>query len=421
MQSHLLLNRLCILLLLFFQFSVNQLQASDTLQKKSISLIKSTSSILVDGKLTEIEWQSAAVASDFTQVLPAHGAAPGLATEVKLIYHEDYLYVGVYCFDTSQLVYSIGRRDFNQNAQDCFGVVIDGFGDSRVAMSFIVNPGGAQKDMMVFDDVHFDEEWDGIWLARASTSDSGWVAELAIPWETLRFKKENNNWKINFFRRSSGKNELSTWALFPRFASPFRLQFAGELKIEPPKPRLNIRLQPYVLSNYSTVRRNGIKSADRQLKAGADLKWAISPKDVVDLTVNTDFAQADVDRRIVNLSRSSIFLPERRPFFLENAAFFSEGLKASGPIGTLMQVIPFLSRRIGLDDNGNAQWLPITAVFSCSRRKQMATVHFLLEELPKTWDGKTGWDFCRRAVFTMALFLLLHLLMHFSVSATVMK
>lgn len=342
---------ICLLFYITFTY------ASDTLIQKSLQLTQSKAAIILDGRMNETEWATAVTASNFIQILPEHGAKANLNTNVKLIHHEDYLYVGIFCFDSSQLFYSIGRRDFNHNSQDCFGMVIDGFGDNRVAMSFIVNPGGAQKDMMVFDDIHFDEEWDGVWMVRTSISDSGWYAEIAIPWETLRFKKENQDWKINFFRRSSGKNELSAWSIFPRFASPFRLQFAGSLKIVPPKQRLNIRFQPYLLSYNSKSKSNSFKTADQQLKTGGDIKWAISPKDVLDFTVNTDFAQADVDRRIVNLSRSSIFLPERRPFFLENSAFFSEGLKANGPLGTLMQVIPFLSRRIGLDEKGNT--LPI--------------------------------------------------------------
>lgn len=332
-------------------------QASDSLQQKRISLNKTGNRINIDGRLTEPAWKTATLATGFKQVLPLHNQPVSLHTEVRLLQHEDFLYAGVFCYDTSAIFFSGVQRDFNENSQDCFGMVIDGFNDSRIAMAFITNPGGAQKDMMVFDDMYYDVEWDGIWSVRTSRTDSGWYAEFAIPWQTLRYKKEAKSWRINFFRRSSGKNEQSAWSLYPRFASPYRLQFAGELTISPPNPRLNIRVQPYLLSNIHSTRTGASKSESHQFKKGADLKWAISPKDVLDITVNTDFAQADADRRIVNLSRSSIFLPERRGFFLENAAFFSEGMKANGPIGTSMQVIPFLSRRVGLDENG--QILPI--------------------------------------------------------------
>lgn len=311
-----------------------------------------TDIIVVDGKLNEAVWHQAALANNFRQILPEHNQKPTFSTEVRLIHNSEFLFIGVFCSDTATLVYSNVHRDFNESQMDFFGVVMDGFNDGRTGMAFLVNPGGAQKDLMVFDDIHFDVQWDGLWTVRTSRNDSGWVAEIAIPWQTLRFKNNNGNWKINFFRRMSSKNEFSAWALYPRFASPYRLQFAGIMKVMPPKSQTNFRIQPYSLSQLYQSHTESGKLNKTTLNTGVDMKWAMSPKDVLDITVNTDFAQADIDRHIINLTRSSIYLPERRAFFQENASLFSEGMKADGPIGETMQIIPFLSRRVGLDSNG---------------------------------------------------------------------
>jgi hypothetical protein len=296
--------------------------------------------------------QCALPLEEFIQILPENNGRVSFRTEVKILQNEAFLFFGIFCADSVRDYRVSVRRDFNDNEQDCVGIVLDGFSDSRVALGFVTNPYGAQLDLMVYDDTDLDVQWDGYWYVKTTRTTEGWYAEFALPWKTLRYKRANNNWKLNVFRRVRAINELSAWAPFPRFVSPYRLQYAGHLDVLAPASGINIRLQPYGLSTNSSTEADSVTSFNSTLRAGLDVKWALTTKDVLDLTVNTDFAQADVDRRIVNINRSSIFLPERRSFFLENSSLFSEGLKPQGPIGHSMMVIPFFSRRIGIDDLG---------------------------------------------------------------------
>lgn len=314
--------------------------------------IPTSESIKIDGRLDEYAWKDALPLEQFTQILPENNNKVNFRTEVRILQNENFLFFGIFCADSVQDYRVSVRRDFNDEDQDCVGIVLDGFGDKRVALGFVTNPFGAQLDLMVYDDTDKDIQWDGYWYVKTSRTAGGWYAEFALPWKTLRYKMANNNWKLNVFRRVRSINELSAWSPFPRFVTPYRLQYAGDFNVVPPPSGINIRLQPYGLSTSSSTKTDSLTSNKSIHKAGLDVKWALTTKDVLDLTLNTDFAQADVDRRIVNISRSSIFLPERRSFFLENSNLFSDGLKPQGPIGNSMLVIPFFSRRIGIDDFG---------------------------------------------------------------------
>lgn len=311
----------------------------------------------IDGHLDELVWQQARVACSFVQIEPFQGKPAEFDTEVRILYDRRHLYIGVFCRNPSgkkAVRVPDLRRDFDPEEQDMFGVVIDGFDDRRNAMAFMVNPYGAQRDLLAFDDWMFDTEWDARWKVRTQRLDSGWTAEFALPWHTLRYPITPDGiqtWGINFIRNRRADNELTAWSPFPRAFSVFRMEYAGELTgIRPPPPAPNVQITPYLL-----------KTADRpaqlSVKTGGEIKWAINPGSVLDLTFNTDFAQADADRQVNNLTRFSVFFPERRQFFLENAALFRAGLLGGDDMP--MQIQPFFSRKIGLDSAGNP--LPIAA------------------------------------------------------------
>ena len=143
------------------------------------------------------------------------------------------------------------KRDFSAQAHDLFGVVIDGFNDQRNTASFWTNPYGTQRDLLSFDDLLYDNDWDGLWKVRTTRTDSGWVAEMQIPWQTLRYPRSRDSvqtWGINFVRNRRFSNELSAWSPYPRAFSPYRVQYAGLITgLKPPPPRPNIRVQPYLL------------------------------------------------------------------------------------------------------------------------------------------------------------------------------
>ncbi|WP_338873482.1 DUF5916 domain-containing protein [Spirosoma sp. SC4-14] len=312
----------------------------------------------IDGRLDETIWQHAVPAQQFVQVDPKQGQAATFDTEVRVLFNRHYLYIAAVNHD------SLGRkairtpnfkRDFSSMAHDLFSVSIDGFNDQRNAMAFATNPYGTQRDLLAFDDFLYDMDWDGLWKVRTSRTDSGWVAEMQIPWQTLRYARSADSvqtWGINFSRNRRYSNELSAWSPFPRAFTSTRMAYAGIITgLKPPPPSPNIRIQPYVLLSDDRYRGTEVgNSQSTKVKVGGDAKWAINPNTVLDLTLNTDFAQADVDRQVNNLTRFSVLFPERRAFFLENASLFGTGLPGNANTGEggSMVIKPFFSRTVGL-------------------------------------------------------------------------
>ena len=317
-----------------------------------------------DGHLDEPAWKDAKSIFLNFQVEPFQGKKASFSSEVKVLYNQQYLYVGAILRDT------IGRnryrspnlkRDYVFMENDLFGIALDGFSDKRNALVLQSNAYGAQRDLLSFDDRQFDIDWDGLYRVRTHRSDSSWVAEFAIPWQTLRYPKTDGkaaqDWGINFFRLRRASNELTVWSPHPRSMSPLRMDYAGRLKgiIPPPPTATNIRFIPYLLENIRKTEGTEIGNSNQEaFKMGGEIKWAMSPTTILDLTFHTDFAQADVDRQVNNISRFSVFFPERRQFFLENASLFSAGLAPINAIlGGSMYIQPFFSRTIGLDANVN--------------------------------------------------------------------
>jgi len=330
--------------------------------RKEIEAIQITGSMHIDGFMNEAEWQLAKPSSRFIQIEPYQGQNPSQETEVKVLYNRQFLYFGIFAHDSlgkKAIRATDFKRDFDFRAHDLINIAFDCFNDRRNAMSFATNAYGVQRDLLSFDDLYYDEDWNGLWRVRTNRTDSGWSAEIAIPWQTLRYPKTTDTvqqWGLSIYRNRRLTNEITSFSAFPRVFSSLRMSYAGILKnIKPPPPKTNIRFQPYILSSFDHY--NGfdssIKTQQTNLKLGGDLKWAVNPNSVLDLTVNTDFAQADADQQINNVTRFSVFFPEKRQFFLENASLFGVGIEQSGDgSGGQMRVQPFSSRTIGLDAGG---------------------------------------------------------------------
>jgi hypothetical protein len=257
-------------------------------------------------------------------------------------------------------------RDFDFLKHDLVSVAFDGFNDHRNAMNFVTDAYGVQRDLLSFDDLYYDVDWNGLWRVRTNRTDSGWTAEIAIPWQTLRYPKSKDSlvsWGFNVYRNRRLTNEISALSEFPHAYTSLRMNYAGRLtNLQPPPPKPNIRFQPYFLTQYDHEQ-NIIPDTENEntfVKAGADLKWAINPNTILDLTANTDFAQADVDQQVNNVTRFSVFFPEKRQFFLENASLFGVSVQQNADAsGGTMRLQPFNSRNIGLDSSGNP--IPIIA------------------------------------------------------------
>jgi len=315
--------------------------------RKALRTVKLKAPPSIDGDLSDDAWLGVPSAGPFVQVEPTQGAPPTHASDVKVAFDDDALYVaarleqpgGWKAFNQRDL-----RRDFPGNESDSFAVILDTFGDGRNAFSFQVNPWGAQRDMQVLDDSLFEDKWDTVWRSATRRDDAGWTVELAIPWKSLRYGPKGTAWGVQFYRRERGLNEDTAWSHYPRTLSPWRTPYAGVLVgLEPPPPRLlSLQVRPYGIVRGEKV---GTDAPTVRPTAGGEVTWTPLESTVVDLTINTDFAETDVDRRVVNLSRFSVFFPERRQFFLESAGVFAAGVD-----GFLQ---PFFSRTIGLADDGS--------------------------------------------------------------------
>ena len=352
-------------LLLFISFcGFSQEVFKPLLPRKEFQPLRIDHHIKADGHLEEKVWIQAPFVNLEFQVEPFQGKNASFHSQVKMLYNHQYLYVAAILQD------SVGKngyrapnlkRDYLFGENDLFGIAIDGFNDKRNAIVLQSNAYGAQRDLLAFDDRAFDIDWDGLYRVRTHRSDSSWVAEFAIPWQTLRYPKTDGksaqDWGINFFRVRRSSNELSVWSPHPRSMSPLRMDYAGKLSgiIPPPPTATNIRFIPYLLQVSKKSEGTEIGNLHTsEFKLGGEMKWAMSPTSVMDFTFNTDFAQADVDRQVNNISRFSVFFPERRQFFLENASLFSAGLAPIDMvIGGSMYIQPFFSRTIGLDQNVN--------------------------------------------------------------------
>lgn len=349
---------------------------------RTITATRTVSPMRIDGRLDEPAWAGAPVTGGFRQIEPVQGEPARFPTEVRLLFDDTHLYVGAFLTDTAGIAGRVRglQRDFGWETNDVFGITVDAFGDGRVGMVFQANRAGVQRDQLVFDGRTFDEEWDGVWRVATTTTEMGWQVEMAIPWTTLRYPTTGAVWRVNFVRTVRGAGEVSGWQPWPRGLSVYHLEYGGDITgLVPPPPARNLRVQPFSvgrrLSQGGASGRTTVTDGD----VGLDLKWAVTPRTVLDLTVNTDFAQADVDRQVINLSRFSVFFPERRPFFLENASLF-----AVGRSGALQ---PFFSRRIGLDAGGAP--VPIHAGARLTSRSNSGQAGALLVHQAGT-NGYTG-------------------------------
>jgi hypothetical protein len=331
--------------------------------RRELRAVRITTSIKVDGLLIEPEWDLAGASARFTQIEPYQGKAPGQETEVKVLYNQKYLYFGILCKD------SLGRkairatdfiRDFDETKHDLLSLAFDGFNDKRNAMVFATNAYGVQRDLLAFDDLYYDIDWDGLWTVRTNRTNAGWTAEIAIPWKTLRYPKTTDTvqtWGFNIYRNRRLTNEISAFSPYPRVFFVTHMNYAGLLtNLKPPPPSTNIQVTPYFLSSYDHYTHFGPEQTPQSssIKAGGDLKWAVNSNSVLDLTAHTDFAQADADIQVNNITRFSVFFPEKRQFFLENASLFGVGVNPNvdNTAGSLV-FQPFFSRNIGLDTSGN--------------------------------------------------------------------
>ena len=318
----------------------------------SIHVRRSADPIKIDGRLDESAWSEADVAANFRQQEPSEGAPASERTEVRILFDDKNVYVGIHAFDSEPTRINARElvRDATFSNDDKVEVLLDTYHDRRNAYRFAVNPLGTQQDALITDegrDVNLS--WDAPWVSAGRINQTGWIVEIAIPLTTLRFTEGANTWGLNFARIIRRKNEEDLWTSWQRSFGLERVSQAGELSgVEEIKRRRLFEVKPYASGAW----REGVPligepglDAGTQAKVGLEVaKIGITPSLTAEFTANPDFGQAEVDTQVVNLSRFSVFFPEKRDFFLENAGIFLFGRAEANQL--------FFTRRIGLTDDG---------------------------------------------------------------------
>ena len=328
------------------------LKAKSDNKKKSIEAFSiETEDIKLDGKLDESFWNSISGISDFLVQEPIEGGIPTENTVIKIAYDNKYLYIGAIFYDSDPegIKAFKMRKDAPLNTDDRFMWILDTYLDGRNAYFFEINPRGLMGDglLSIGQGRSLNKDWDGIWRPWTHIGDYGWSAEIRIPFHTLNFDPKISSWGINFQRTIRRKNEEILWTGYKRNQGIFRPQDAGLLiGLENISQGLGLELVGYGKAEASKVEKDlgegYIKNGN--IDAGLDINYNITPGLKASLTLNTDFAETEVDDRQINLTRFPIRFPEKRDFFLEGANIFRFA-PSSG-------IYPYFSRRIGLQ-SGN--------------------------------------------------------------------
>ena len=311
----------------------------------------------IDGRLDDPAWAQARPISDFVQKIPTEGAAPSVATEVRLLYDDDALYVGARLrrSDPSAIRTSITRRDGESDAE-VFTVSLDTYLDKRTAYSFSLSSGGVRGDFyhsQDSEDSGREAQFDPVWSASARVDAEGWTAEMRIPFSQLRFNAASEQtWGLQLTRNVADKSERVQWVLIPVSAAGFASRFGRLEGIAGIPPARRLELLPYVASDL-TYRAN-VNPANpfnerTDARAGGDLKIGLGPNLTIDATINPDFGQVEADPAVVNLTAFETVFDERRPFFIEG----NELLTGRGQ-GFIGRPSWFYSRRIGAQPRGAA-------------------------------------------------------------------
>jgi hypothetical protein len=335
-----------VLVCLFFPVFIIFIQARAQKQNSGFRyhIRKTTTPVIIDGKMQELAWDLADSTSEFYMTLPMDTSLANVRTQVRMTYDQKNIYIIVHCYNKLAGPYMVEslKRDFNFGKNDNFLLFMDPFDARTDGFSFGANAAGAQWDGSMYEGGKVDLNWDTKWTSAISQDETKWVWEASIPFKSIRYKKGIDEWGINFSRNDLKTTEKSAWAPVPRQFPTAALAYTGTLVWDtaPPAAGTNVSIIPYVLGAVATDHINN-KPTDYRYDIGGDAKIAVTSSLNLDLTINPDFSQVDVDQQVINLNRFELFFPEKRQFFLENGDLFNN-------FG-YQDIRPFFSRRIGLN------------------------------------------------------------------------
>jgi hypothetical protein len=305
---------------------------------------KISEEIVLDGHLDESIWELADVAENFSMILPQDDRKATQFSEVRMAYDDKNIYLAVIFFNNTikgDYVVESYKRDFSFGKNDNFLVAIDPFNNMTTGFAFGLNAYGAQWDGTMYDGRSVDLNWDTKWYSEVAFDEKKWTAEIAIPFKSIRYNYNLEQWGISFSRLDLKASEKSGWTPVPRQFPSITMAYSGVLEWDNPPPTQgsNISFIPYLSGEMDSPQKG---TTNQELNAGADVKFNLTSSLNLDITLNPDFSQAEVDQQVTNLDRFELFFPERRQFFLENADLFANfGYE---------NIRPFFSRRIGLNN-----------------------------------------------------------------------
>lgn len=310
---------------------------------------------VIDGDLNDPAWAQAAVIEEFYQVEPAEGAPPSHPTRAYVMYDERNLYVGVYAYDSApaRIYRNLLERDPPIQDDDAVRIIIDSFGTFRDGYFFATNPNGVRNDALIENNSVFRDEWDTVWDVAARVVEDGWIAEFQIPFQSLSFDASLDAWGFQIVRTIRRNNEEIRWSNIDRTRSRIDLTNPGRLAgVRDIETGAGVEAQLFIAGSSNHDWRTA--SNDYAFDPSANIFYKLTPSLTGSLTFNTDFSDAPLDARQVNTGRFSLFFPETRDFFLQDAAVFQFAgrIFANEPNG-----MPFFTRRIGIVDGRAADIL----------------------------------------------------------------
>lgn len=347
------IRKIYILLYVLFHLSVKSYSSSE------VKAVYTDTPPRIDGKIDDKVWENATVITELVQRQPNLGDPSTEDTEFFILYDKNFIYIGMRCADDPKKITANElARDVSLGNDDRVQIIFDTFLDKRNGYWFQIGPKGSIGDALVSENgAGFNKQWDGLWEGKAKIHDKGWDAEIAIPFKTLNFKPGQSTWGMKLIRNIKRKAEVSYWPVANLNSYKFQVSDAGEITgLEGITKGIGLDIRPYVITgidNPESENSNLIRNENPLFNLGGDIFYRITPGIKAAVTINTDFAQTEVDSRQINLTRFSLLFPEKRGFFLDGAQYFNFGMNGDRENKFGKRNIPFFSRRIGLDPDGN--------------------------------------------------------------------
>lgn len=338
---------------LFFIAFLSSILIPELYSQSEIKAVFTETPPVIDGSVDEDVWRNASMINELFQREPKAGDPVSEKTEFFFLYDQNNIYIGIHCYDDPKGITAKElARDVSLGEDDRVQIILDTYLDGRSGYWFQIGPRGSIGDALVNENgKDFNKSWDGLWDGKAKITENGWDGELIIPFKTMGFKKGNSTWGLKLIRYIKRKSETSYWPATSLNAHRFQISDAGRITgLTGITQGIGLDIIPYLTGGFSKKQDADAKPV---LDGGLDAFYHITPSLKAAITINTDFAQTEVDEKQINLTRFNLFFPEKRDFFLDGGNYFTFGINGDIDNPQSTQMIPFFSRSIGLDSDGN--------------------------------------------------------------------